>query len=103
MAKAMIVVVFRNRLREGVEQEFQEHASAIYELALNMPGLLSSKDFVAEDGERLSIIEFRSAEELEAWRTQADHQMAKQRGRQHYFSEYSLQVCEVIRQSNLRS
>jgi len=98
----MIVVVFRNRLRQGVEQEFQPHASAIYELAQKMPGFVSSKDFVAEDGERLAIIEFRSAEELEAWRTQADHWAAKQRGREHYFSEYSLQVCEVLRQSNMR-
>jgi heme-degrading monooxygenase HmoA len=95
----MIVVVFRNRLREGVASEFEEHAGRIYEQALRMPGLLSSKDFVAEDGERVSIIEFRSAEELDAWRVQVDHVGAQRLGRERYYSEYSLQICELVRQS----
>ncbi|HVY30274.1 MAG TPA: antibiotic biosynthesis monooxygenase [Polyangiaceae bacterium] len=95
----MMVVVFRNRLRPGVEQEYGEHANRIYDLALKMPGLVSSKDFTAEDGERLTVIEFRSAEELEAWRAQSEHLAAQERGRQHYFSEYSLQVCELVRES----
>jgi heme-degrading monooxygenase HmoA len=95
----MMVVVFRNRLRPGVEQEYGEHANRIYELALQMPGLVSTKDFASEDGERLTVIEFRSAEELEAWRTQTEHLAAQERGRQHYYSEYSLQVCELVRES----
>lgn len=95
----MMVVVFRNRLRPGVEQEYGEHAERIYELALQMPGLVSSKDFVAEDGERLTLVEFGSAEELEAWRVQTEHQAAQERGRQHYYSEYSLQVCQELRAS----
>jgi heme-degrading monooxygenase HmoA len=95
----MKVVVFRNRLRPGVEREYDEHAGRIYELALKMPGLVSSKDFTAEDGERLTIIEFRSAEELQAWRVQTEHAAAQERGRQHYYSEYSLQVCELERES----
>ena len=95
----MLVVVFRNRLRKGVEQEYDAHAQRVYELARNMPGFVSSTDFTAEDGERLTIVEFRSAEELQAWREQADHAAAQQRGRDHYFTEYSLQVCEQLRES----
>lgn len=95
----MFVVVFRNRLREGVEAEYAEHAERIYQLALTMPGLVSSSDFRAEDGERLTIVEFRSAEELEAWRVQSEHLAAQQKGREHYFTEYSLQVCQELRVS----
>jgi heme-degrading monooxygenase HmoA len=95
----MMVVVFRNRLRPGVEQEYDEHAERIYQLALKTPGLVSSKDFTAEDGERLTIVEFASAQELEAWRVQTEHAAAQERGRQHYFSEYSLQVCQELRAS----
>lgn len=94
-----MVVVFRNRLREGVERDFGKHADGIYELALEMPGLIASKDFVAEDGGRLTVIEFRSAGELEAWRTQSQHLEAQQLGRDRYFSEYSLQVCSLVRES----
>lgn len=98
----MMVVVFRNRLRPGVEAEYEAHGGRIYELAQQMPGLLSTKDFTSADGERLTIVEFRSAEELEAWRVQTEHRAAQERGREHYYSEYSLQVCEQLRESRFR-
>jgi antibiotic biosynthesis monooxygenase (ABM) superfamily enzyme len=58
------VIVFRSRLRPGVEIDYDKRAGAMYDLAMTMPGLLASKDFVAEDGERVAIIEFDSAD---AW------------------------------------
>jgi len=60
----MMVVVFRSRLREGVRDAYAEKEAEVWSWATQMPGLVSSKDFVAEDGERVAIIEFRSAEEL---------------------------------------
>ncbi len=98
----MLVVVFRNRLREGVEQAYGERAQQIYDLALKMPGLVSTKDFVAEDGERLAIIEFRSAAELEAWRVHSEHQVAQAQGRDQFYTEYSLQICELVRESRFK-
>lgn len=98
----MMVVVFRNRLREGVDEAYGERAGQIYDLALNMPGLISTKNFVAEDGERLAIIEFRSAEELEAWRVHSEHQVAQTQGRERFYTEYSLQVCELVRESRFK-
>jgi len=98
----MRVVVFRNRLRAGLEERFDAHAGQIYELALTMPGFVSSKDFVAEDGERLTVIEFDSAENLEGWRVQPDHHAAQGQGRDEYYDEYSLQVCELVRESKFK-
>jgi heme-degrading monooxygenase HmoA len=91
------VIIFRNRLREGVETAYGEAAEGVYAIAEKMPGLLATKDFVAEDGERLSVIEFASAEHLEAWRTQPDHLRAQAEGRSRWYSEYSIQICDVVR------
>jgi heme-degrading monooxygenase HmoA len=93
------VVVFRNRLRAGVEKAFAPRADAIYGLAVEMPGFLSSKDYVAADGERLAVIEFESAETLAAWRHQPEHAAAQEEGRERWFSEYQLQVCSLVRES----
>lgn len=95
----MKVVVFRNRLREGVEAEYGARATQIYELALGMPGLVSSKDFVAEDGQRLTLVEFRSTEELGAWRAHPEHEAAQREGRERFYEEYSIQVCDLVRES----
>jgi heme-degrading monooxygenase HmoA len=94
------VVVFRNRLQPGTSKAFGPRADAVYRIAERMPGLISSTDFVSEDGERLSVIEFESAEELAAWRYQKDHAVAQEEGRTRWFSEYRLSVCSLVRESS---
>jgi heme-degrading monooxygenase HmoA len=64
-----------------------------------MPGFLSYKVFLADDGERCSIIEFDTPEHLRAWREQADHARAQQKGRERFYESYSLQVGEPTRES----
>ena len=53
----------------------------------------------AEDGERLALIEFESEAHSRAWRDHPEHRKAQQEGRDSYYSEYSLQICEVVRES----
>lgn len=94
----MVVIVFRTRLREGVDlQELERVGMRMYELASAMPGFISYKDFAAADGESLTLVEFDSAEALAAWRDHAEHREIQARGRERYFSEYSVQVCQPLR------
>jgi antibiotic biosynthesis monooxygenase (ABM) superfamily enzyme len=58
-AFSMIITVFRSRLRDEWRAEYMALASKISGLAKGMPGHLSHKSFVAEDGERVTIIEFK--------------------------------------------
>ena len=94
-----MVVVFRSRLMPGVEQEYAPRVAEVLSWAEKMPGFRSIKDFGAIDGERVAVIEFESAETLEAWRTHAGHLKAQQEGRDRFYSEYSLQICEQVRES----
>ncbi len=98
----MVVVVFRSRIRPGTEQELARLGARMYELASSMPGYISYKDFVAEDGENVSIIEFESIESVTAWREHPEHKIAQRRGREEFFSEYHIQVCAPVRESRLK-
>jgi heme-degrading monooxygenase HmoA len=91
------VIIFRNRLRDGVEAAYGQAAEGVYAIAEKMPGFVTSKDFTADDGERLSIIEFDSAEHLAAWRDHPDHLRAQAEGRSRWYAEYSIQICDVVR------
>jgi heme-degrading monooxygenase HmoA len=71
----------------------------MYELATQMPGFISYKDYVAEDGENLSLVHFDTLEHLEAWRTHPEHRQAQERGRAEFYSEYCVQVCQLLRES----
>jgi heme-degrading monooxygenase HmoA len=94
----MIIIVFRSRIRESVNQaELEQLGQRMYELASSMPGYISYKDFIAADGENVSIIEFDSLETLAAWREHPEHMLAQQRGRQEFFTDYHIQVCTPTR------
>jgi len=94
----MIVIVFRSRLREGIDlEELARHGERMFALATAMPGFRSYKDFAAADGENVSIVEFESLATLEAWRTHPEHRQVQARAREAFMSEYHIQVCEPVR------
>jgi heme-degrading monooxygenase HmoA len=94
----MIVTVFRSRLKPESQQEYMQWSARMSELAKTMPGYISHKGFVAEDGERVTIVEFESEEAQRAWSVKAEHVEAKKKGRKDFYSEYRLQVCSVQRE-----
>lgn len=99
----MILTVFRSRLRDDSRDEYMALAPRISELARAMPGYRSHKVFVAEDGERVTLVEFEDTRSQRAWATQAQHVEAKQRGREALYAEYSVQICEVVRESRFKA
>jgi heme-degrading monooxygenase HmoA len=98
----MIVTVFRSRLRPGVGDDYGVLGDRMGEIARAMPGYVSNKDFVAEDGERVTVVEFESEEALRAWRLHPAHREAQRLARENYYEDYSVQVCEVVRESRFR-
>lgn len=95
----MIVTVFRSRLREENRDAYAAVASRMSELARGMPGYIAHKSFTADDGERVTIVEFASEAAQRDWARHAEHVAAKQQGRESFYSEYALQICSVLRES----
>ncbi|MDB5802512.1 MAG: Antibiotic biosynthesis monooxygenase [Rhodocyclales bacterium] len=94
----MVVVVFRSRIREGADFAAMEVAGArMFELATRMPGFISYKDFSAEDGEYVSLVEFTDLDTLKAWREHPEHLAVQERARLEFMSEYHIQVCTPVR------
>ncbi|MBW7972552.1 antibiotic biosynthesis monooxygenase [Bradyrhizobium sp. BR 10289] len=94
----MIVTVFRTRMNPGVQDEYGPMARRMSELARTIPGYISHKGFVADDGERVTIVEFETEEALHQWRINPEHGNAKKRGVEAFFSEFKFQICNVIRE-----
>ena len=93
----MIITIFRSRLRPENEEAYQQMAVRMHDLAQSMPGFLSIKTFTAQDGERVSIVEFESEETHNAWRGHPEHMKAQRLGRELFYSEFQIQVCKVER------
>ena len=98
----MIVTVFRTRLRPGLRDEYVALVERMMALAATMPGYISHKGFFADDGERCTIVEFEHEAGLRAWRANKEHQAAQKLAREKYYSEYSVQVCTLDRDSKFK-
>ena len=94
----MIVTIFRSRLRSEHREEYERWSARMNELASQMPGFISIKTFAADDGERVSLVEFESEETMRAWREHPEHKQAQALGRKLFYSTYRIQVCPTIRE-----
>jgi heme-degrading monooxygenase HmoA len=93
----VVITLFRSRLRPQAGEEYQRWARRMSELASAMPGFVSLKTFAADDGERVSIIEFESEGTHAAWRNHPEHREAQRLGRDRFYSEFQIQICSPVR------
>lgn len=99
----MIVTVFRSRLKPGTREDYVALVDRMTEIACTMPGYVSHKGFFADDGERVTIVEFEHEDGLRAWRRHPEHVAAQKLARQKYYTEYHVQVCTLDRESRFRA
>ena len=90
-----VVTIFRNRLRDGAQEEYSALSPRISDLASQMSGFIDAKTFVAADGERVTVVTFADQASHDAWRDHPEHRAAQQRGMNKFYSEYSIQVGTV--------
>ena len=97
----MIVVLFRSKLVPTASTDgYDDMAKEMDYLARTMPGFVDVKSFMAEDGERLTVVWWQDEETLRAWREQARHRVAQRTGRERWYEYYKMDVAEVIRTNN---
>jgi heme-degrading monooxygenase HmoA len=94
----MIVTIFRSRLNPGAQHEYGPMAKHMSDLVQTIPGYVAHKGFVADDGERVTIVEFETDDALQEWRRHPEHGKAKRRGIESFFSAYKFQICDVTRE-----
>lgn len=62
-----------------------------------LDSLDKKKDFTAEDGKGVAVVEFESLATLQAWREHPEHRIAQRQARERFFAEYRIQVCTPVR------
>ena len=96
----MIIAVFRVHVKPQANlEELGALIQKMGALVSEMPGFLALKEFSAQDGELLALAEFDSLESVDAWKAHPEHVIAQRRGREEFFANYRIQVCNVVRTS----
>jgi heme-degrading monooxygenase HmoA len=90
-----ILTVFRSRLRPETEAAYHRLAVEMSQLASETPGFLEEKTFVADDGERITLVLFSDSFSHAAWRDHPRHREAQEIGRRAMYSEYHIYSAEI--------
>ena len=96
----MVMIIFRSRLRPEHVEQYKDVAEKIDALVRTTPGLIAYKTFGAADGERVTLAEFDTLENARVWGENVEHLEAQRLGREQFYSEYRVQVCETLRAYN---
>jgi heme-degrading monooxygenase HmoA len=99
----MVVVVFRARLKDGPGKDYEETDRRMAALAATMPGFLSYLPCTSADGEDVAIIEFESHESVDRWREHPEHREAQRLGKERWFAEYRITVCDAVRDYSFKA
>jgi heme-degrading monooxygenase HmoA len=99
----MVVVVFRARAKAGIGKDYEETDARMADLAATMPGFVSYRQYASTDGEELAVVEFESHETVAAWKAHPEHREAQRLGRERWFAEYRITVCDVARDYSFKA
>ena len=98
------VVIFRSTRKLDDGQLYSQWSEKMENLVKTIDGYehhFSFRDETTRGGVTVSY--FKSLEAISQWRQLDQHKVAQQLGRDSFYEEYSIQVCEVLRDYGFKS
>ncbi len=92
----MYVVIFRAKTREPDEEYFIV-ANRMRELAIEQFGCIEFAA-VTEGNNEIALSYWPDEASIRHWKSHAEHQIAQQLGRKHWYESYSVQVAQISRE-----
>lgn len=87
-------VIFTS-VRSGEDKDYKNIADQMVMLAQQQEGFLGMESARNETG--ITVSYWKDLESIKRWKLQADHRMAQQMGREHYYTQYKTRICLVER------
>jgi heme-degrading monooxygenase HmoA len=89
-------VIFSS-IRTAGDRGYGETADRMVELASAQPGFLGVESVRDPDGRGITVSYWASTEAIQAWKAQAEHVLAQQRGMRDWYRHYEVRVARVER------
>ncbi|GHG13959.1 MULTISPECIES: antibiotic biosynthesis monooxygenase family protein [Amycolatopsis] len=76
---------------------YAEMDARMGELGRAQPGYLGRESKTDPDGHELTVLYYRDAESIAAWKRHPEHREAQRRGREEWYAGYHIEVARVER------
>lgn len=93
-APPYFAVIFTS-VRTGEDAGYAATAARMEELAMEQPGFLGMES--ARETAGITVSYWKDLESIRNWKSQADHLIAQQLGRERWYSAYKTRICLVER------
>lgn len=90
-------VIFSSRRNGRDEAGYQEAADRLFALVQQQPGFLGAESTRDAQGFGITVAYFESEDAIAAWRADAEHAAARQRGRTDWYDRFELRIARVER------
>ena len=87
-------VIFSSLLSDA-DDGYEDMAGSMEALAEGQPGFLGLES--ARSGLGITVSYWNSLEAIAAWKQNADHMLAQQRGKETWYQQYAVRICKVER------
>lgn len=77
--------------------EYSEYSALLHREVESMPGFCKFENWVDSEGYSVSLSYWETLDNLEAWKMFPKHQEAKKKGKWNWYSEYSVEVCQIVK------
>jgi heme-degrading monooxygenase HmoA len=91
-----VAVIFTS-VRTAGDHGYGDTAQRMEELAAEQPGYLGIESARNADGSGITVSYWRDDDAARAWKQVAEHADAQRRGREQWYSEYTVRVATVTR------
>ena len=89
-------VIFSSQ-RIGPDAGYSAMADRMVELAATQAGYLGVESTRGADGFGITVSYWRSEADILAWKRNAEHAIARQQGREHWYGHFEMRVAKVER------
>jgi heme-degrading monooxygenase HmoA len=89
-------VIFASQRKDG-DHGYGATADRMMELAAEQPGYLGVETVRDAGGFGITVSYWRSEEDIRHWRRNAEHALAREKGRHDWYEHYELRVAKVER------
>jgi heme-degrading monooxygenase HmoA len=98
-------VIFSSALGRGEggltpeqRESYEKTAAQMLELAARQPGFVRVESVRGADGRGITISYWKTEEDIRRWRENAEHTIARAKGREEWYRSFDVRVCRVERE-----
>ncbi|TKI50446.1 antibiotic biosynthesis monooxygenase family protein [Lysinibacillus tabacifolii] len=90
-------VIFTSQRTDDDNEGYAKMADAIEVLAKQQSGFLRVASTRNAEGQGITVSYWESLEAIQQWKSNAQHVVAQQLGKEKWYSHYHVEICQVMR------